>query len=124
MLTVAGLHVPVIPSIEVAGSAGTVPPSQMVSDVPKPNVGVMLGRIVTVSVVLVTHCPGVGVKVYTPKTWLLTVAGLQVPAIPLVEVLGKAGATPPWQIANTVPKVNVGVTLGITVTFIVDDNPH
>ncbi len=55
MLTVAGLQVPVMPSIEVAGNAGTVAPSQIVSVVPKSNVGVMLGRIVTVSVVLVTH---------------------------------------------------------------------
>ncbi len=55
---------------------------------------------------------------------MLTVAGFQVPLILLVDVFGKAGATPSWQMANTVPKLNVGVTLGITVTFIVEDNPH
>ena len=121
---VAGLHVPVIPSTDVAGNVGTVPPAQIVSDVPKSNVGVMLGLIVTVKAALVTHCAGFVVNVYTPETWLLTVAGLQVPVMPLEEVLGKTGTVPPWQTANAVPKLKVGVTLGITVTFMVEVNPH
>ena len=40
MLTVAGLQDPVIPSVEVAGKAGTDPPEQTVSEVPKLNAGV------------------------------------------------------------------------------------
>ena len=50
MSTVEGLHVPVIPFVDVEGSVGTVPPLQMLNDVPKLNVGVMLGVTVTVNV--------------------------------------------------------------------------
>ena len=45
---------------------------------------------------------------------LLTVAGNQVPVIPLDEVVGKTGADAPLQIGATAAKV--GVTLGSTVT--------
>jgi hypothetical protein len=55
VLTVAGLHVPVIPLPDVFGNAGTVPPSQIVNVVPKLNVGVMFGFTVTVNVVVVAH---------------------------------------------------------------------
>ena len=63
MSTVDGLHTPVMPLIDVAGNAGTEVPAQMVCDVPKLKVGVMLGATVTVNVVGVAHCPGEGVKV-------------------------------------------------------------
>ena len=46
------------------------------------------------------------------------------PVIPLVELLGKAGTLPPLQIVRDTPKLKVGVTLGITVTFIVEGRPH
>ena len=36
---------------------------------------------------------------------MLTVAGLQVPVIPLVEVVGKIGATLPWHITGKGPKL-------------------
>jgi hypothetical protein len=49
-----------------------------------------------------------------PEVVLFTVAGLQVPVIPLVEVVGKRGAVAPLHIAAMV--VNVGVTIGFTVT--------
>ena len=55
LLTVAGLQVPVMPLVEVPGSAGTVPPEQMLSDVPKLNVGVIFGATVTLNVVVVAH---------------------------------------------------------------------
>ena len=45
-----------------------------------------------------------------------TVAGLQVPVIPLDDVVGRAGTLPPAQISRLVPKLNVGDTLGFTVT--------
>lgn len=35
--------------------------------------------------------------------------GLQVPAIPFIEVVGRAGAAAPSQIDNDVPKSNAGV---------------
>ena len=67
MLTTAGLHIPVIPFVDVVGKEGTVPFSQIVKDVPKLNVGVMLGATVTVNVVGKAHNPVVGVNVYTPE---------------------------------------------------------
>lgn len=36
--------------------------------------------------------------------------------MPLVDVAGSAGTTLPEQIAKAVPKLNTGVTFGITVT--------
>ena len=62
-----GLHVPVIPSVDVNGKGGTKPPAQMVSAVPKLKVGVTFGLTVTVSVVRVSQNPGFGVNVYTPE---------------------------------------------------------
>ena len=55
LLTVEGLHVPVIPFDEVDGKAGTVAALQMLSVVPKLKVGVMFGFTVTVKVVVVAH---------------------------------------------------------------------
>ena len=51
-----------------------------------------------------------------PEFWLFTTDGLQVPVIPLVDVLGSTGTDPPAQIANDVPKLNDGVIFGLTVT--------
>jgi hypothetical protein len=47
---------------------------------------------------------------------LLTTAGVQVPVIPFIDVVGKTGTVPPAQIVKVEPKVNVGVILGLTVT--------
>ena len=63
MSTTEGFHVPVIPLSDELGNAGTVPPAQIVSDVPKLNVGVVFGSTVTANVVVVAHNPGVGVNV-------------------------------------------------------------
>jgi hypothetical protein len=63
LLIVAGLHVPLIPLVEVPGNAGTPVPAQMVSVEPKLNVGVMFGVTVTVKFAEVAHCPGSGVNV-------------------------------------------------------------
>ena len=52
-----------IPLSDVLSNAGTVPPAQIVSDVPKLNVGVIFGFTITVNVVGVAHNPAVGVKV-------------------------------------------------------------
>jgi hypothetical protein len=116
LLTVAGLQLPVIPFMEVPGNAGTVPPEQIVRLVPKLNVGVVLDPTVTVKVVDTAHCAADGVNVYVPDAVLLTVAGLQLPVIPFVDVPGNAGTEPPEQIVREVPKLNAGVTLGLTVT--------
>ena len=47
LLTVAGLHVPVTPLLDVVGNAGTVAPIQIEADVPKANVGETIGLTVT-----------------------------------------------------------------------------
>ena len=116
MSTVDGLHVPVILLVDVVGSAGTVPPSHIANDVPKLNVGVMFGVTVTVNVTGTAQTPEAGVNVYTPEAWLSTVDGLHVPVILLVDVVGSVGTVPPAHTVKVVPKLNVGVTLGVTVT--------
>ena len=58
--------------------------------------GVVLGLIVIVSVVVVAHNPAVGVNVYVVVAVLL-IAGLHVPVIPFVEVVGNAGMAAPEQ---------------------------
>ena len=63
MLTVDGLHVPVMPLSDVVGNAGTEPPLHIVNEVPKLKVGVTFGLTVTLNAAVVAHCPAVGVKV-------------------------------------------------------------
>jgi len=69
---------------------------------------------VTLMVTGVAHCPKFGVKVYEPLEALLTTAGLQVPEIPLFEIVGKRGGVVPAQIGTITLKV--GVTGDATVT--------
>ena len=61
---------------------------------------------------------------YVPETWLLAVAGFHVPVTPLSDVPGNAGTVPFSQIVKVVPKLNVGVTFGVTVTSNVAGNAH
>jgi len=114
LLTVEGLQVPLIPFVELLGRVGTVPDPQMIRLVPNANVGVVRGITVIVLVIGLAHCPPVGVNVYVPVAALLTVAGLQVPESPLVEVVGNGASGSPEQIAVTAAKV--GVMSGLTVT--------
>ena len=58
--------------------------------------GVTLLLIVIVRVVIVAHCPAVGVKVYVVVAVLL-MAGLQEPVMPFVDVVGNAGIEAPEQ---------------------------
>ncbi len=67
MPTVDGLHVPVMELVDVVVRVGTATPAQMVSVVPKLNVGVTLGVTVTLNVVVVAQSPAAGVKVYTAE---------------------------------------------------------
>jgi len=57
----AGAHVPLIPLLEVVGNAVKVAPEQIGATAVK--VGVTCGFTVMVSVVVVAHCPALGVKV-------------------------------------------------------------
>ena len=61
MLMVAGLHVPVIPLLEVVANTGAALFRQ--SAPIALNVGITLGVTVISSVVIVAHCPIAGVKV-------------------------------------------------------------
>ena len=57
----AGAHVPVIPLLEVVGSAVSVAPEQIAATGSK--VGTTFGLTVIVKVVVVAHWPAAGVKV-------------------------------------------------------------
>jgi hypothetical protein len=95
---------------EVVGKATNVPPEQIGATAVK--VGVIFGFTVITKVVVVAHCPAVGVKVYVVVAVLFS-AGDHDPLIPLVEVVGKAANVPPEQIGVTAAKV--GVIFGFTV---------
>ena len=110
--TVAGDQVPVIPLVDVVGNVGAVDPLHI--GFIAANDGIMLEETVTVSVVVVAHWPASGVNVYVPVVVLSTVAGDQVPVIPLIDVVGNTGAVDPLHIGAMA--VKVGVTLGVTVT--------
>jgi hypothetical protein len=99
LLTVAGFQVPVMPLVDVEGKTGATAPLQI--GAMAANVGVIIGFTVTVIVGDVAHWPVAGTKVYVAVVVLLTVAGLQVPGIPFVDVVGKIGAVAPLQIAPT-----------------------
>ncbi len=110
LLTVAGNQVPVTPFVEVVGKTGATPPGQMGAT------GLNVGRIgsstVIVNVLVVAHDPVVGVNVYVVVS-VLFIAGLHVPVIPLLEVVGNALKTSPEQIGATA--VNVGTAAVFTV---------
>ena len=60
-MLIAGDHEPLIPFTEVFGSAGITAPLQYGPTAAKP--GVTLGVIVMVAVLVVAHCPTLGVNV-------------------------------------------------------------
>jgi hypothetical protein len=55
---------------------------------------------------------------------LLTAAGAQVPVIPFTDAVGNVTTASPSQIEALAPKVNVGVTIGLTVTVRVTGGVH
>jgi hypothetical protein len=61
VLLSAGDHEPVIPLVEVVGNADKVAPEQIGAMAAK--AGVIFGLTVIVNVVVVAHCPAVGVNV-------------------------------------------------------------
>ena len=61
VLSKAGAHVPVMPLLEVVGSADKVAPEQIGATAV--NIGVTLVLTVIVNVVVVAHCPGSGVNI-------------------------------------------------------------
>jgi hypothetical protein len=92
-LIVVGLQFPLMPLVELPGSAGATEfwhkgPIAL-------KVGTVGFVIVIFSVAVVAHCPALGVKVYVlvPTVEVLIVAGLHVPLIEFVELKGSDGAT-------------------------------
>ena len=122
MLIVAGLHVPAMPLVEEAGSAGAVLFWQSGPSCVKAGVTWLV--ITTSIVATLPHWPAAGVKVYVvvPVVAVLIVAGLHVPEMPLVDDAGSAGAVLFWQSGPI--WVNVGVTWVVITTFIVATLPH
>lgn len=100
--------------VEIVGNIGADAPLQMAAIVEK--VGITIGFADTLNVATLAHCPAFGVKVYVADVVLLTVAGSHVPAIPLVDVVGKIGANAPLQ--NAAMGKNVGAIIGFTIMLI------
>jgi hypothetical protein len=113
VLSKAGDQFPVIPLLDVVGSTVNVPPVHI--GFTCVNDGTIGGFTVIVIVCIDAHCPTVGLKVYVFDI-VLSNAGVQVPAIPLLEVVGNADNASPEQIGATC--VNVGV-VEFTVIVIV-----
>ncbi len=122
MLIVAGVHVPVIPLVDVVGSAGAI--EFWHSEPMVLNVGVTSVVTSTSSVTTAAHCPadGVNVYVFVPGSEVLIVAGFQVPVMPLVDVAGNAGAVEDWHSGPIAAKV--GVPRPLTTIAIVVAVPH
>ena len=115
MLFKAGAQVPVILFSEVVGKADKLAPEHIAATAAK--VGVTFGFTVIVKVVVLEHCPAVGVKVYNVVVVLFK-TGDQVPVIPLVEVVGNGAKIPPEQMAGTA--VKIGVNTGSILIETVD----
>ena len=115
----AGDQVPVIALVEVVGNALKTSPEQIGDTDAK--LGITFGFTVMVKVLVIAHCPAVGVKIYVVVAVLFK-AGDHVPVIPLREVVGNGDKAAPEQIAATVAKV--GVTIGFTVILNVVDVAH
>ena len=97
MLIAEGLHVPVMPFVDVVGKVAGVAPTQYGPSAV--NAGVVFALTTTFIVAVVAHCPAVGVKVYVvvPSLAVLIVAGDQVPLIPLDDVVESVAGVPPTQ---------------------------
>ena len=116
----AGVQVPVIPLLEVVGNAGAV--AFWHNGPICVNVGIICDEIVTSIVAVTAHCPASGVNVYVvvPITDVFITAGFHVPVMPLLEVVGNAGAVAFWQsvpIALNVGVICVVITISIVVTL-------
>ena len=102
-----------MPFVDVVGKV-KLPPLQIAAI--GANCVVTVGVTVTVLVTAIAHCPAVGVNVYVVVALLLK-AGLHVPLILLIDVVGNA-TTPPLQIV--VSGLTIGLTPGeFTLTVIV-----
>ena len=123
VLITAGLQVPAIPLLEVAGNTGAVRFRQrgpMASKTGVTEVAMVMDKVAGGA-----QAPAAaGVNMYTvvPAVLVLITAGNQVPAIPLLEVAGNAGAVLLRQISPITSKV--GVVAGVTLILMVTGVAH
>jgi len=115
----AGVQVPVMPLFDVVGNGNNAPPAQMAGTWVK--LGVVLGFTKMVIVPANAHCPPLGEKVYVVVKVLFK-AGVQVPVMPLFDVVGNGNNAPPAQMAGT--WVKLGVVFGFTKMVIVPADAH
>ena len=108
-----------MPFVDVVGNGASASPEQIAATAA--NVGVINGLTVIVSVVVTAHWPATGVNVYVVVVVLL-IAGVHVPLIPFVDVVGIAASASPEHIAATA--ANVGVINGLTVIVNVVGTAH
>ena len=123
VLMVAGLQVPVIPLLEVNGSAGAVLFRQrgpIASKTGVTEVAMVMAR--DVGGAQAPAAAGVNMYTVVPAVLVLITAGNQVPAIPLLEVAGNAGAVLLRQISPITSKV--GVVAGVTLILMVTGVAH
>jgi hypothetical protein len=106
----AGAQIPVMPFMEVVGSADNVSPAHIAAIAV--NVGIVLLFTPMVIVAIEAHCPASGVNEYVVVI-VLFIAGVHVPVMPFNEVVGRGLIVPPKQMAGTC--VNVGVIFRFTV---------
>lgn len=117
---VAGVQVPVIPLGAVVAKGSATVPLQSVCVVAKS--GIINGLLITVSSVVVAHCPLSGVKVYVPLLVVSIVSGFHVPVMPLGEVVSKTGAGVPLHMVSV--GLKSGITGAVTVTCKVTADAH
>ena len=83
------------------------------------NVGTTFGLTTIVIVLISAHCPEFGIKVYVVVVLLLRL-GLQVPATPLVEIVGSGDNRSPLQISEI--ELKVGFLSDKISTFLVTES--
>jgi len=117
VLIAEGLHVPVMPFVDVVGKVAGVAPTQYGPSAV--NAGVVFVLTTTFMVVTLAHCPAVGVKVYVvvPALAVLIAEGDHVPVMLFVDVVAKVAGVAPTQYGPSA--VNAGVVFALTTTFIV-----
>ena len=111
----AGDQTPVIPFIEVVGSEGRKSPEHIWEISLNIGTSFVLTSIVTDFVVL--HWPESGVKIYVVVVVLLINSGVQLPLIPLFDVIGKVNDVEFEQIELGIPE-KTGAIDSLTLTVI------
>ncbi len=115
----AGVQDPVIPLFDVVGNGDKAAPAQMAGTWVK--LGCVFGFTKMVIVPSEAHCPPLGVKVYVVVKVLFK-GGVQVPVMPLFDVIGKGNKVPPAQMPGTC--VKLGMAIGFTTMVMVVEVPH